>query len=86
MVKVLKCRRKRGVMGLRPPPGGPMAAIRMMSTRLIWGGGLGREGGREGGRKGEREGTCRKEGEREGRKREGGMCIRDARFNAWVIG
>lgn len=35
MVMVLKWRRKRGVTGLRPPPGGPMAAISRVSTRVI---------------------------------------------------
>ena len=35
MVMVLKWRRKRGVTGLRPPPGGPMAAMSSVSTRLI---------------------------------------------------
>ena len=32
---VLKCRRKRGVTGFRPPPGGPIAAMSKMSTKLI---------------------------------------------------
>ena len=27
MLMLLKCRRNRGVTGLRPPPGGPIAAI-----------------------------------------------------------
>ena len=33
MVMVLKCRRKRGVTGFRPPPGGPIAPIIWMSTK-----------------------------------------------------
>lgn len=35
MLMVLKCRRKRGVTGFRPPPGGPMAPTIWMSTRWI---------------------------------------------------
>ena len=35
MLMVLKWRRKRGVTGLRPPPGGPMAPIIWISTRWI---------------------------------------------------
>ena len=36
---VLKWRRKRGDTGFLPPPGGPMAAMSKMSTRLICCGG-----------------------------------------------
>ena len=32
IVMTLKCLRNLGVMGLRPPPGGPMAASNCMST------------------------------------------------------
>ena len=35
MVIMLKCLRNRGVIGLRPPPGGPIAAISMISTSFI---------------------------------------------------
>lgn len=35
IVMVLKCRRKRGVTGLRPPPGGPIAAMIWISTRWM---------------------------------------------------
>lgn len=35
MVQILKWRIKRGVTAFLPPPGGPMAAIRSMSTSVI---------------------------------------------------
>ena len=35
MEMMLKCRRKRGVTVLRPPPGGPMAHRNWMSSRRI---------------------------------------------------
>ncbi len=97
MQSMAKCRMKRGVTGLRPPPGGAQAAQRVTSLRegkkeVVHGGWVeGREGGREGwkegGREGGRKGGGREGGEegreegREGGREGGGIRIRRGTIN-----